>query len=259
MKRRARQSYPDLTLAALFDALAPVLIPLDVTPARVAQIARVSFVKACAKQARVKSSGRPHLARIASITGLSRAEVKRLISRPSTEDSANIELLPRALRVLHGWHTTRGYARSSVPRQLRIVGPAPSFESLCKLHSGDIPHTVILDELIRRGRVVVKRNPNRVVLVSKIGRQSSHSWENASLAFAASLIRDALSKDAVLVKRMDKVSTARDFPDSYVESAISGRLTELLNQLPGLFARRQKPNRHILNVFTLVSKSRRIR
>src|SRR4051812_25216401 len=88
-----------LELASLFDALAPALIQLDITPTSLAQIARVAFVRACAKQVRVKSSGRPHLAKIAALTGLSRAEVKRLISEDQRFVELGADSGPRALRV----------------------------------------------------------------------------------------------------------------------------------------------------------------
>jgi len=66
-------------LSQLLDALAEILIPLEVTPARLAQVARSSFVKVSAKEAKMRSSGRPHLAKIAARTGLSRAEVKKIV------------------------------------------------------------------------------------------------------------------------------------------------------------------------------------
>ena len=47
----------ETALVALLDALASVLIQLEITPARVAQIARTSFVKAGANHARKRTSG----------------------------------------------------------------------------------------------------------------------------------------------------------------------------------------------------------
>src|SRR3982751_2450427 len=89
----------NIALAALLDALALVLLPLDVTPAHVAQIARASFVKAGASRAKMKSSGRPHLAKIAALTGLTRSEVKRLVASNYKLARPDAESSPRALRV----------------------------------------------------------------------------------------------------------------------------------------------------------------
>ena len=79
-------------LTLILDALATALIPLEITPARLSLIARSSFVKIGAQHARMRSSGRPHLAKIAALTGLTRAEVKRIVSTdycfssPSADD-----------------------------------------------------------------------------------------------------------------------------------------------------------------------------
>src|SRR5688572_7299542 len=97
-------------LAALLDGLALVLITLDVTPARLAQIARASFVKAGASQATKQSSGRLHLARIAALTGLSRAEVKRIVATNFAVSRSRVDSLPRALRVMSGWQKSKRYS-----------------------------------------------------------------------------------------------------------------------------------------------------
>src|ERR1041384_6088490 len=116
--RRAQRHSPDIDLAKLFDALAPILIPLDITPSRLAQIARASFVKASAQNAKVKSSGRPHLAKIAAANGLSRSEVKRLVISGYRPDASNFDNLPRALKVLNAWRTSGAYTTNGKPRQL---------------------------------------------------------------------------------------------------------------------------------------------
>src|SRR5262245_32991322 len=116
------QEHPaDVALVALLDALASVLIQLEVTPARVTQILRTSFVKAGASQARMRTSGRPHLAKIAALTGLSRVEVKRIVAanfKPARVDS---ESFPRALRVLEGWRDSKIYTIRGKPKRLPIT------------------------------------------------------------------------------------------------------------------------------------------
>ena len=253
--RRSQANSADVELAALFDALAPILIPLDITPARLAQICRVSFVKAGARQAQTKNSGKPHLARIAALTGLSRTEVKRLVASRYKLEKQNPESGPRALRVLSGWYEPGPYSRRGKPRPLRIVGKPPSFFSLCKSHSGDIPYKVILDDLEHRRCIVVSRKQNRVAVASSSNKLTHGSSEQDTLSFAVAFLREALSSDSVLIKRKDKVATSRHLPDPYVEAAITNRLIDLLDQLPSLYVRRNVPKRNILNVFTLVSRN----
>jgi len=254
--RRAQGHSADADLTRLFDALAPVLIQLDITPARMAHIARASFVKACAKHARMKSSGRPHLARIAALTGLSRLEVKRLVASGYQVDASKSESLPRALRVLDAWRSSSLYTEHGKPRQLKIVGRPPSFDALCKAHSGDIPYTVILDELERRNRVAVSRRNNKISIVRHKKSIESIGRENSALSFATAFLQDALQEKLVLVKRKQKIASSSSLPDAYVENAIASRLTDLLDQLPELFTNRKSPKRNIVNVFTLVSRNK---
>jgi hypothetical protein len=253
--RRAKGHSADGDLAKLFDALAPVLIPLDVTPSRLAQVARASFVKAGAKQAQLRS-GRPHLARIAALTGLSRSEVKRLVASGYKSDASKLENLPRALRVLNAWRDSSIYTAKGRPRRLKILGKAPSFDALCKAHSGDIPYTVIMDEIERRKCVVVTRKHNQIA-ISRLKKSDDRTIrELSALSFAAAFLQDALQDKLVLVRRKQKIASSSALSDAYVETAIANRLTDLLDQLPGLFANRAASKRNIVNVFTLVSKAK---
>jgi hypothetical protein len=254
--RRPQGHSADVELATLLDALAPVLIPLDITPSRLAQIARASFVKASARQSQMKSSGRPHLARIAAVTGLTRLEVKRLVASDYKIGTPNSENFPRALRVLNAWRNSSTYSRKGKPRPLKILGQPPSFDSLCKAHSGDIPFTVILDDLERRQSVVVSRKRNRVAIAKSRTRSERISREHSALSFAAAFLREALQHKLVLVRRREKIASSSNLSDAYVESAIASRLTDLLDQLPELFAKRGARKRNIVNVFTLVSRSK---
>src|SRR5688572_22472936 len=112
-----------VALVALLDALASVLINLEITPARLAQIARTSFVKIGSSHARLRTSGRPHLAKIAALTGLTRHEVKKIVSADFDASRTDPECLPRALRVLGGWRNSGIYSRGGKPKKLRLIGP----------------------------------------------------------------------------------------------------------------------------------------
>lgn len=249
----------DIALAALLDALAPVLITLDITPSRLAQMARASFVKASARKAQMKSSGRPHFARIAALTGLSRSEVKRLISSNYKIECSDPDNSPRALRVLHGWRNSPTYSKSGTPKPLKIVGRSPSFQSLCKTYSGDIPYKVILDDLEGRRSIVVSRKHNRVAVTSSSKKGTHNTKDYTALTFAASFLGEAFGHDLILVRRREKIATSRDLPDGYVESAVANRISDLLDQLPQLYTRRNASKRNILNVFALVSRNQQKR
>jgi hypothetical protein len=242
-------------LSQLLDALAEILIPLEVTPARLAQVARLSFVKVSAKEAKMRSSGRPHLAKIAARTGLSRAEVKKIVVANFRAHEKIAESSPRALRVLKGWHTSKEYTLRGRPRSLKLEGQPPSFDALCRQFSGDIPRKVILDELVTRKRVTLSRGGRWISIAVSEARDPGRLRDKAALSFAAGFLTDALSSGQVIVKRRDKIAASPGVSDIYVEKAFSSRLSELLDQSPRVFVGRRARKRHILTAYTLVSRT----
>jgi hypothetical protein len=261
MMKQSKENATEIALAALLDVLASILIPLEVTPTRLAQIARVSFIKASALNARIRSSGRPHLARIAALTGLSRAEVKRVVAANYGLLPLEPESSPRAIRVLNAWLTSKGYSRSGKGVPLKVTGAFPSFETLCRDHSGDIPYRVILGELERRNSIKLKLNRTWVSVAENRRIQKSHQPELSNLVFAASIIGELSRSEGVLVKRKERIKASSAIQDSYVENAIASRVASLLDNLPQLFISRQKDKQHTnrVNIYTLVSRCERVR
>ena len=248
----------EVALGTLLDALASLLIALDVTPARLGQIARASFVKASALESRKRSSGRPHLARIAALTGLSRTEVKRIVAANYAFGTLEPDHSPRALRVLSAWRRTAPFAHHGRPRELRIVGAAPSFEALCKHHSGDIPYRVILNELLQRKSVHVVRAGKVVMISTSTTARPGRKRDLTTLIYAASILGEIAASDRVLVRRKEKVVAPSSISAAYVEEAIAGKVSEFLDHLPVIFARsgRADRNRSELNVYALVSRQK---
>jgi hypothetical protein len=245
-------------LATLLDSLALLLISLEVTPARLDQISRTSFVKAGALKARKRSSGRPHLARIASVTGLSRSEVKRIVAQNFEIAPSEPECWPRALRVLHAWTRSKRFISQGRPRRLKISGPGCTFAALCRAHSGDIPPRVILAELEAGGRVQVNGSRTHVSVSSGDRNRRQSKISTDSLEFAASFLRCALSEEALLVKRRERIAVSPAVPSGYVEGAITGRVNDLLDQLPTVFPNK-KGRRGSVDVFALVGRERATR
>ncbi|HEV7609650.1 MAG TPA: DUF6502 family protein [Steroidobacteraceae bacterium] len=257
----SKEHAAEVALAALLDVLASILVPLEITPARLSQIARTSFVKASAIHARMRSSGRPHLARIAALTGLSRAEVKRVVAANYSIGPRELESSPRALRVLHAWKRASGYSQGGRARSLRINGPFPSFESLCRDFSGDIPHKVILTELERRSRIKLIKNQSWVSATGTSKQREGFNSHLPNLIFAASLIGELSTSEKILIRRKVKIASSAEVQESYVENAIESRLTGLLDNLPELFVSKKnaQKNTNCVNVYTLVSANKRVR
>jgi hypothetical protein len=142
-------------LQRLLTELAFVLLPRGMTPKRFGELARSAFVQVAANASK-RQNGRVNHSRVAAQTGLSRSDVRRLLSR-SVIDSVRADQTPVA-RVITGWRTDRKFADSDgKPRRLRISGSSISFTSLVKKYGGDIPHRAVLDEMLRI-RAVIEEN-----------------------------------------------------------------------------------------------------
>lgn len=158
-ERREESSLASLrgasVLQRLLTELAFVLLPRGMTPKRFGELARSAFVQVAADASK-RQNGRVNHSRVAAQTGLSRSDVKRLLSR-SVIDSVRADQTPVA-RVITGWRTDRKFADSDgKPRRLRISGSSISFTSLVKKYGGDIPHRAVLDEMLRI-RAVIEDN-----------------------------------------------------------------------------------------------------
>lgn len=239
------------------DSLAAMLIQLDITPAHLSDAARAAFVKAAATIARKKSSGRPHFAKIAALTGIPRSEVRRLLQSHDSFRLAFDDRAPRALRVLEAWRRTPQYLIRRAPRDIRMRGPAPSFEALCKKFSGDIPHKVIADDLLARGAIQVLRVRNRAVV--SVVRQSDlkDATKLGTIAFTAAFLRAVSSGDSAVIRRRKIVTAPKNLATSYFEKAVIRRVTSMIDEMPFESKRQPKKRRQeSLEVFAMVAKEK---
>lgn len=134
-------------LQELLTELAHVLLPRGMTPRRFSELARFAFVRAATEMSRLRN-GRVNYSRVAAQTGLSRADVKRLLES-DLFDARPIAHAPME-RVINGWRTDRLFAHGpGRPKCLRIAGPGASFAALARRYGGDVPHRALLDELRR--------------------------------------------------------------------------------------------------------------
>ena len=255
MRSRERQS-KDQALSALNDALAFFLIQLDVTPGRMSEILRTSFVKAGATISRRKTSGRPHIARIAAVTGLTRQEVKRIIKSKFKIDSTRGDQESRVSRVVRAWRESQKYSKWASERPLRISGAYPSFESLCKEHSGDIPHMAVVAELKTRGMVRITQLRGREYIVLNKRSQTANRKGMDTLQFVTNLLDSVVRDDRVLLKKTQHVSVPSNLAPAYFERSVAARVSALVEQLqidPAPLGRRRL-SKGGLDVFAVVSR-----
>ena len=153
---------------ALLVELAPALLDARITPARVCESIKRAMVGAASPRARMRS-GRVNHSQIATLTGLTRVEVRRLLAASpratrGTAAAARAGHADRAARVVSGWLTDRAFVtREGRPRTLVLRSGANSFADLVRRHSGDMPAAAVLRELQRLKAVKVSAGAVRLI------------------------------------------------------------------------------------------------
>ena len=110
-------------------------------------LVRRAYVSAARKT--LGTGRKPTVSSIAAITGLSRAEVTRIVN-DTTGCETPASGTNRAERVLQGWWNDADYQDDAgLPRKLPIQGPRRSFATLAETYSGDRVPAAVLDELLR--------------------------------------------------------------------------------------------------------------
>ena len=128
--------------------LAAVLLAAGISATEFESASKLGFVSAASRIARL-GNARINKSAVAAMTGLSRAEVKRL-AEPRDQKHTNSKSRQRALRVLDGWQADPDFVGTdSNPRALSLHPASGEFGSLVRKYSGDIPPKAILRELIR--------------------------------------------------------------------------------------------------------------
>jgi hypothetical protein len=132
-----------------------VLLARGMTPKSFSEVSRSAFVHAAAVRSRLRN-GRINYSRVAAQTGITRADVRRLLSQdkhslPAAPDGTPVE------RVIRGWRSDRQFSRNvGKPNPLRISGSDVSFTLLARKYAGDVPYRAVLNELERMGAVIIE-------------------------------------------------------------------------------------------------------
>ncbi len=133
---------------------------------------------------------RSSAARVAVLSGMSRQEVRRLLVNDSSDVCDGGKTLDRARRVLSGWTCDADFLDAEGKPRLLEADGGTSFRELVKRYSGDMPVRAVLDELVRRG-AVIRRKDSRLELISD---GSGHSVSLKDLHAAKARIADLVDK-----------------------------------------------------------------
>lgn len=198
-------------LAGILKDLARVLVSNGYGVAGLNRLAKRAYFEAALELDSAAGRRKSH-ARIAAVTGLTRAEVSRM----NREGTAAADHFPanRAQRISMAWISDRAYCDSrGIPSILPFAGKNGSFERLVRDYSGDIPVRAMFSEM-RRLRMIRGDTSNNVQLiraVTPISRQTvtalralspwigflSHPNEKELVEMNASSIQFALSFESM--------------------------------------------------------------
>ncbi len=188
---------------ALFKAVYKLMRPLvrillrnGVPYGAFTDIAKRAYVDVASKEFGVPGKKQTN-SRVATITGLSRKEIQRVISlNLSGEiDQDMVVRYNRAARVVYGWVHDKAYSdENGQSADLPFEGDTPSFSSLVKCYSGDVPPRAILDELLQVG-VAERLHNGKITLLERAYIPSKGESEKLAI-----LGRDV----AGLIATMDK-------------------------------------------------------
>lgn len=124
---------------------------------------RAAVQSAAARQ--LENSNRVNISGIAAITGIPRGEVSRILDPGSCLPTGVIQGRQNiASRILNAWHRDPNYSTATRgPRELKVFGEAPTFESLVKEYGQGIPARAIIDELTRIGAIQLLGSSEKIL------------------------------------------------------------------------------------------------
>lgn len=138
---------------SLMTPLVRILLRSGITIQEFGGVLKDVYVSVCAREMEIPGR-KLTLSRVAIATGLPRREVAKIIRNEGRTQWGVWSNAGLAASVLEAWHTDARYlAPYGYPRDLKIDGSdlVPTFEDLVKRFSSDVPHEVLVGELVRVG------------------------------------------------------------------------------------------------------------
>lgn len=138
---------------SLMTPLIRILLRSGITFQEFGGVLKDVYVNVCAREMTLPGR-RMTLSRVAIATGLTRREVAKIVRNEGKTQWGVWSNAGLAASVLEAWHTDPQYlAPYGYPRDLKIDGTdvVPTFEDLVRRFSTDVPHEILIGELVRVG------------------------------------------------------------------------------------------------------------
>ena len=134
----------------MLEPMAEFAVDAGLSTADVCALLREASVRSIANR-QLKTSSRVNISGIAATTGISRAEISRILKHQNARPGQKLDRPQQSTnRILAAWHSEAKFADANgQPAQLKLYGRGGTFEMLVKSHGRGIPVRAVLDELLR--------------------------------------------------------------------------------------------------------------
>ena len=129
----------------------------------------------------LEEASRLNISGVAAITGISRAEISRILKMTDTDTTQGADRRESPTdRVLRAWRQDPKFITANgVPKALKVYGRGPTFESLVKAYGRGIPIRAFFDELTRVGAIEMRAS-KEIILRKTLEINRRHAVRNIS-------------------------------------------------------------------------------
>lgn len=167
-----------IAVQRLMQPLVRIMLRNGVAYGTLAEMVRKAYVDVAYRDFAPKGK-KQTVSRVSALTGLTRKEVSRLLDAGAEDVMLEQARYNRAIRVMSGWRNdSHFHDESGRPAILPVEGDGPSFASLVRNYSGDIPTMAMLTMLQEAGSVSISGQHVRLVRNAYVpGRDAAEKIE----------------------------------------------------------------------------------
>jgi hypothetical protein len=234
-------------LARLLEPLTGFVFDSGLSIKDVHSILRTAAVRSMATR-QLELSRRVNISGISASTGISRAEISRILKSGTTSPDENQDRHQQSTnRILAAWHQDPRFTTpNGQPADLKLYGRGCTFESLVKLHGKGIPTRAMLDELIRTRAIELRaaqlvRLKTQVAVDRGITPQAVKAFGDRVTELMATLLQNMRDPEnsVFAASAANARVSANDLP--LLRREISSRGAEFLSEIQEIVARGPGP------------------
>jgi hypothetical protein len=205
-------------LLQLFEPLAGFVLDSGLSAVELQFILRQAIVRGLAAK-QIECGRRINISGIAASTGISRAEISRILQNARDPKVPTDDLKQQSTnRILAAWHQSPRFTNpNGHAADLKIYGSGATFESLVKKHGGGIPTRAMLDELARTGAIEVLpfqkvRAKTSVAVDGGISPRAVRAFGNRAAELLSTMLLNMRNPDRA--RFIASASSTSVFPDA---------------------------------------------